>query len=162
MENTSALNPQIPIERYFEELSSIPRESGNEEAVSAYIVRFAQEHGLSYTQDTLWNVVIYKDASPDKQAAEPVILQAHMDMVCAKTAACPHDFRKDPIALHLEDGILTADRTTLGADEGFGAAYMLAVLEDGTLPHPPLECVFTVQEETGTIGAEQLDHSYEG
>lgn len=153
MENTSVLNPQIPIEEYFEELSRIPRESGNEEAVSAYIVRFAQERGLSYTQDTLWNDVIYKDASPDKQAVEPVILQAHMDMVCAKTAACPHDFRKDPIALHLEDGILTADGTTLGA------AYMLAVLEDDTLPHPPLECVFTVQEETGTIRAEQLDKS---
>lgn len=132
MENTSVLNPQIPIEKYFEELSRIPRESGNEEAVSSYIVRFAREHGLSYTQDALWNDVIYKDASPDKQAAEPVILQAHMDMVCAKTAACPHDFRKDLIALHLEDG---------------------------TLPHPPLECVFTVQEETGTIRAEQLDKS---
>ena len=159
MENTSVLNPQIPIEKYFEELSRIPRESGNEEAVSAYIVRFAQERGLSYTQDALWNDVIYKDASPDKQAAEPVILQAHMDMVCAKTAACSHDFQKDPIALHLEDGILTADGTTLGADDGFGAAYMLAVLEDDTLPHPPLECVFTVQEEMGTIGAEQLDES---
>lgn len=137
MENTSVLNPQIPIEKYFEELSRIPRESENEEAVSAYIVRFAQEQGLSYTQDALWNDVIYKDASPDKQAAEPVILQAHMDMVCAKTAACPHDFRKDPIALHLEDGILTADGTTLGADDGFGAAYMLAVLKDDTLPQPP-------------------------
>lgn len=159
MENTSVLNPQIPIEKYFEELSRIPRESGNEEAVSAYIVRFAQERGLSYTQDALWNDVIYKDASPDKQAAEPVILRVHMDMVCAKTAACSHDFQKDPIALHLEDGILTADGTTLGADDGFGAAYMLAVLEDDTLPHPPLECVFTVQEEMGTIGAEQLDES---
>ena len=159
MENTSVLNPQIPIEKYFEELSRIPRESGNEEAVSAYIVRFAQERGLSYTQDALWNDVIYKDASPDKQAAEPVILRVHMDMVCAKTAACSHDFQKDPIALHLEDGILTADGTTLGADDGFGAAYMLAVLEDDTLPHPPLECVFTVQEETGTIRAEQLDKS---
>ena len=159
MENTSVLNPQIPIEKYFEELSRIPRESGNEEAVSAYIVRFAQERGLSYTQDALWNDVIYKDASSDKQAAEPVILRVHMDMVCAKTAACSHDFQKDPIALHLEDGILTADGTTLGADDGFGAAYMLAVLEDDTLPHPPLECVFTVQEEMGTIGAEQLDES---
>ena len=65
-------------------------------------------------------------------------------------------------AQRLEDGILTADGTTFGADDGFGAAYMLEVLEDDTLPHPPLECVFTVQEETGTIGAKQLDRSYEG
>lgn len=159
MDYTYTLNPQIPIEKYFEEISQIPRESGNEKAISDYIVAFAKSHGLKYFRDEMWNVVVWKAASAGKEAAAPVMLQAHTDMVCAKIAESFHNFLKDPLTLKLQDNILRADGTTLGADDGFGVAYMLAVLADDTLSHPPLECVFTVQEETGTVGAKMLDKS---
>ena len=159
MDYTYTLNPQIPIEKYFEEISRIPRESGNEKAISDYIVAFAKSHELKYFRDEMWNVVVWKAASAGKEAAAPVMLQAHTDMVCAKIAESSHNFLKDPLTLKLQDNILRADGTTLGADDGFGVAYMLAVLADDTLSHPPLECVFTVQEETGTVGAKMLDKS---
>lgn len=157
MEYEATLDHSIPIEKYFEDISRIPRESGNEKAVSDYVVRFAEAHDLRWLRDDMWNVVVWKPASPGKEGAAPVILQAHMDMVCAKAAGCAHDFLHDPIALRLDNGLLSAEGTTLGADDGFGVAYMLAAMADDTLIHPPLECVFTVQEETGTVGAENLD-----
>ena len=157
MENI--LNWNIPIEKYFEQVARIPRESGHEEAISQYLLDFAEERGLwSYRDDSL-NVIIRKPASAGYEDAAPLMLEAHTDMVCAKTPDCVHDFRKDPIEFYVKDGIMRAKGTSLGADDGWGVAYMLAILEDDTLKHPMLECVFTTCEETNMGGAKALDVS---
>ena len=139
-------------QKYFEEISQIPRASCKEEKCADYLVEFAKEHGLKYKRDELHNVIIYKPASKGYEDHGAVILQGHSDMVCEKNADCDHNFDTDPIALYIEDGMLKAKGTTLGADNGVGCAYMLAVLAKD-IPHPALECVFTVQEEIGLIGA---------
>ncbi len=142
---------------WFNELAMIPRGSGNEKAASDFIVRFAQEHGLAYKQDHVWNVIVDKPASEGYENAEPLIMQAHLDVVCEKNKDVEHDFTKDPLDLYVdEEGWLHARGTTLGCDDGFGVAYMLAVLEDDDLPHPPLSCMFTVMEEIGLLGAREL------
>ncbi|MBR3357447.1 MAG: beta-Ala-His dipeptidase [Solobacterium sp.] len=141
---------------YFNEISKIPHGSRNEKAVSDYVCEFARKHGLPYKQDSVWNVTIDKPASPGYENSEPVILQAHMDMVCEKNNDVIHDFEKDPLDLYVEDGWLHARGTTLGADDGTGVAYMLAILEDDTLAHPSLECIFTTMEEIGLVGAGYL------
>ncbi len=138
---------------YFSELAKIPHGSLNEKAVSDYIVAFAQSHNLRYKQDELENVIIYKAASSGYEEAEPLMIQAHIDMVCEKNADYEHDFLTDPLVLYSENGFLKAQGTTLGADDGSGVAMMLAVLAAADLAHPPLECVFTSQEEIGLIGA---------
>lgn len=138
---------------YFNEIAKIPHGSRNEKAISDYVCAFAKEHGLPYKQDSVYNVVIDKPASPGYENSAPVILQAHMDMVCEKNNDVDHDFEKDPLDLYVEDGWLHARGTTLGADDGMGVAYMLAILEDDTLEHPPLECIFTTMEEIGLIGS---------
>lgn len=143
-------------ERYFEMICAIPHGSYHEKPLSDYLVQFAKERGLRYKQYPNWNVIIYKDAYPGYEDHEPVMLQAHIDMVCEKEPGYKHDFEKDPLSLYVEDEKLYAHGTTLGADDGVGVAYMLAFLEDDTIPHPPLECVFTVQEEVGLIGAKEL------
>ena len=148
----NVLNHDIPHQKYFEELSRIPRASYKEEACADYLVEFAKAHGLEYKRDELHNVIIYKPASAGYEDHGAVILQAHTDMVCEKNADCDHDFDTEPLDLYVEDGILRARGTTLGADDGMGCAYMLAMLEMD-LPSPALECVFTVQEEVGLIGA---------
>lgn len=154
------LNPEKPIQRYFEEISQIPRETEHEELISEYIMKFAEQRKLWYRRDELWNVLVKKPASPGYENAAPVILQAHMDMVCAKTGESTHDFRKDPVEFVLDGTRLTAKDTSLGADDGFGVAYILAVLDDDTLKHPLLECIFTTQEEHKTmVGAEHFDVS---
>lgn len=145
---------------YFYEISRIPHGSGNEKALSDWLVAFAKEHGLFYIQDELWNVVIYKEASPGYEAHGGVIIQAHMDMVCEKVQGCEHDFATDPLELYTEGDHLRARGTTLGADDGMGCAYMLAILADETLAHPYLECCFTTQEETGLVGAQALKPDY--
>ena len=142
---------------YFYEISKIPHGSKNEKALSDYLVQFARNHGFQYVQDHVNNVIIYKSASPGCKQSEPLILQAHMDMVCEKTKESSHDFTKNSLKLVVKDGILKAEGTTLGADNGTGVAYMLAILEDETLIHPPLECVFTTMEEIGLLGAMELD-----
>ena len=141
---------------YFYETTKIPHGSRNEKALSDYVVEFAKAHGLRYKQDHVYNVIIYKDASKGYEDAEPLILQAHLDMVCEKNKDSDHDFEKDPLKLIVKDGILKADGTTLGADDCTGVAYMLAILEDDTLPHPPLECIFTTMEEIGLLGSMEL------
>ena len=141
---------------YFNEISRIPRGSRNEKAISDYICDFAEKHGLKYKQDAIWNVMVDKPASKGYENSEPIILQAHIDMVNEKNDDVDHDFEKDPLQLYVEDGWLTANGTTLGADDGSGVAYMLAILEDDNIPHPPLECIFTVQEEIGLLGAAAL------
>ena len=144
---------------FFEDISAIPRGSSNEKAISDYLVAFAKERGLWYHQDALHNVIIKKPASAGAEDKPAVMLQGHLDMVCEKLAGVDHDFEKDGIDLIVKDGVLTANGTTLGGDNGAAVALMLAVLDDDTLAHPALECVFTTQEETGLTGAAGLDKS---
>ena len=144
-------------EYYFEEICKRPHGSYHEKPLSDYIADFAKERGLRYRQYDNYNVIIYKDASSGYEDHEPIMLQGHIDMVCEKEPGSDHDFEKDPIDIYVEDGKIKARGTTLGGDDGISAAYMLAILDDENLPHPPLECVFTVQEEVGCYGARDLD-----
>ncbi len=148
----NVLNHEKAHQKYFEEISRIPRASYKEEKIADYLVEFAKSLGLEYKRDEVHNVIIYKPASAGYEDHEPVILQAHTDMVCEKNADCDHNFDTDPLDLYIEDGILRARGTTLGADDGMGCAYMMAMLALD-LPHPALECAFTSQEEIGLIGA---------
>ena len=152
----SVTDTSIPINRFFEEIAAIPRGSGNEEGISRYLAGFAEKNKLKYVRDALNNVVIYKPGSAGREQEPPLMLQAHMDMVCEQVSGQEHDFLSDPIRLIREGNILRADGTTLGADDGVGVSWILAILEDDTLSHPPLECVFTANEETGMDGARGL------
>lgn len=145
--------------RFFEEISQIPRGTYNTKAVSDYCVNFAKERGLEVIQDEWNNVIMKKNGTAGYENSEPVILQGHLDMVCEKTADSGHDFMKDPIKLMVEDGYVTADGTTLGADNGIAVAMVLALLDSDTIPHPPIEAVFTVDEEVGMNGAMNIDLS---
>ncbi|MBQ1504816.1 MAG: beta-Ala-His dipeptidase [Oscillospiraceae bacterium] len=153
----SGLKPE-KLYSYFEAITAIPRGSYNEAGIADYLCDFAKAHGLRFVRDKVHNVVIFKDASAGVDA-QPVILQGHTDMVCEKLPEIEHDFLRDPIELIVEDGWIRANGTTLGADNGVAVAMMLAILDDETLAHPPLECVFTVCEETGLEGVLSLDPS---
>ena len=144
---------------FFEELCGIPHGSGNTAAASAWCENFAKERGLWCHRDALGSIIIKKPASAGYESHPPVILQAHLDMVCEKVEGCPIDFAKDGLDLAIDGEWLFARGTTLGADDGIGVAMALAVLEDTTLCHPPLEVLLTVDEETGMYGAEGLDGS---
>lgn len=143
----------------FEAISRIPRVSYNEKAISNFLVLFAKDRGLKVVQDQFLNVVIFKPATKGYEYAPTVMLQGHMDMVGEKNVDSQHNFDKDPIELIERDGFLYANGTTLGADDGVSIAYMLSILDSKTLAHPALECVITVQEEVGLIGAMELDCS---
>ena len=145
--------------RFFEELSRIPRESGHTDAVSAWVEDFARTRGLRCRRDELGNVVIWKDASPGYEGHPAVILQGHTDMVCVQAPGTDHDFEKDPLTLVLDGDWLRAENTTLGGDDGAAVAMMLALLDDDAIPHPPIEAVFTADEEIGLLGAAGLDCS---
>lgn len=142
---------------YFEQISKIPRGSGNEKQVSDYLVNFAKEHNLEYVQDDTLNVVIKKNASKGYENAPSIIIQGHMDMVCEKNGDKIHDFEKDPITLLIDGDYIKADNTTLGADNGIAVAYNLALLDDDNIEHPSIEAVFTSDEEVGMNGAYALD-----
>lgn len=142
---------------YFEELCKIPHGSGNTKAISDYCVQFAKDHNLRYVQDEYNDVIIYKDGTEGFENSAPVIIQGHLDMVCEKTLDSTHDFMKDPLDLKVENGYLYAQDTSLGGDDGIAIAYALAVLASDTIAHPPIEAVFTVDEETSMLGAEKLD-----
>ena len=144
---------------YFEELSNIPRGSGNEMACSNYVVEFAKAHGLRYRQDEFYNVVIWMDAAPGCENAPTCMMQAHMDIVCEKNPGVDFDFEKQGIKLIVDGDLIKADGTTLGGDDGFGCCIMLAFLENPTEKHPAIECVFTVEEELGLFGAIKMDKS---
>ena len=143
----------------FEEISKIPRGSGNRDTIAAYCADFAKKNSLRYVVDDAKNVIIYKDAAQGFENAAPVILQGHLDMVCQKTPECPIDFEKEGITLVREGDILHADGTTLGADNGIAVAMALSILERNDIPHPPIEAVFTADEEVGMLGAIALDTS---
>jgi len=143
--------------KHFDEIRKIPRCSKHEEKIREYIIGFAKKNNLSYKSDKPGNVVISKPASKDMENKPAVILQGHMDMVCEKNSDLKFDFSKDPIQLKLKGDLLTADGTTLGADNGIGLAISLAILEDKNLKHGPLEGLYTVDEETGLTGAFALE-----
>jgi dipeptidase D len=156
--NTILDHSKLP-QKYFETLSAIPRNSGNEQKISSFICAKADLLGLEYFRDDLYNVVVKKPATKGYESSPAVMLQAHMDMVCVKDPGSKHDFTKDPIILNVEDhDRLNAVGTSLGADDLYGVSYMLAIMEED-FPHPPLEFVFTTQEENGCWGAKALDCS---
>ena len=144
----------LPHRRFFYEIAQYPHGSANEKPLSDYLVAFAKQRNLEYMQDELYNVIIRKPAAAGYEDAPVLAIHAHMDMVCEKNKDTVHDFEKDPIRFVVsDDGILRADGTTLGADNGTGVAYMLSVLDADDLAHPELECIFTTQEEIGMFGA---------
>jgi len=142
---------------YFEELTKIPRGSGNEKAVSDFLRHFAEERGLEVIQEENMNIIIKKPGTRGYEGSSPVILQGHMDMVNEKNNDTVHDFMKDPLKLKLVGDDLYATGTTLGADNGIAIAFALSILDSDTAIHPPLEVLFTVEEETGLIGAQAVD-----
>ena len=139
--------------QYFEEISNIPRGSGNEKGISDYLLNFGKELGLESIQDEALNVIIKKPGTPGYENAPTVIIQGHMDMVCEKNNGVEHDFEKDPLKLRIVDDYIYATDTTLGADNGIAVAYAMAILASNDIPHPPLEVLFTTDEETGMSGA---------
>ena len=144
---------------HFFAICRIPHNSHEEKNLSDAIWAWAKAKGLAVWQDERNNLLLRRKASPDARHKPGLIMQAHMDMVCEKNNDSDHDFSKDSIELIEEDGFLHANKTTLGADDGVGVCYMLALLDDESLKHPALECVFTVQEEVGLNGAMGLDKS---
>ena len=144
--------------KFFYEISNIPRKSGNEEKISAYIQKFALERELKYVKDDYNNVIIFKGAQ-NSNCKENIILQSHLDMVCEKEINSTHNFEKDGLNVYIDGDYLKAKGTTLGADNGIGVAIMLAILDSKEISHPPIEAVFTVEEETTMLGAQKIDTS---
>lgn len=134
---------------YFEEISRIPRNSHCEEQISDYLVKFAADRGWSVKRDAALNTVIDVPASPGYEDRPKLILQGHTDMICVKDPGVEHDFTKDPIPLAYDDEWIYAKGTTLGADDGKALALILALLDDESLRHPPLQALFTSCEEVG-------------
>lgn len=145
--------------QYFEEICKIPHGSYHCKAISDFCVQFAKERGLFVVQDEYYNVVIKKKASPSCVGKTPLILQGHLDMVCQKEEGCTIDFQKDGLKLQIDGDYILAEGTTLGGDDGIAVAYCLAILDDDSIEHPPLEIVFTTEEEVGMEGASGLDTS---
>ena len=150
------LEPKL-VWKHFDEIRKIPRCSKHEEKIREYIIDFAKKQNLRFKTDKVGNIVIFKPASSGMQNKPIVVLQGHMDMVCEKNSDVVFDFSKDPIKLKLKGDFLTADGTTLGADNGIGLAMSLAILEDNSLNLGEIEALFTVDEETGLTGAFALD-----
>ena len=144
---------------YFEDLTQIPRGSGNEAGAAEYCMEFAKKRGLSASRDEFNNVVIVKEASAGYEDAPTVIIQGHLDMVCEKEADCTIDFAKDPLDVAVDGDFVYAKGTTLGGDDGIAIAMGLALLADPTVPHPPVELVCTTEEEIGLLGADAMDMS---
>jgi len=158
MRKLSGLEPQA-VFRYFEDICAIPHGSYNTQAISDYLVDFARKNELRYIQDALGNVILFGDATPGYETREPVILQGHMDMVCEKDADSPIDMEKEGLDITHDGAYVFAKGTTLGGDNGIAVAYALALLADKTIPHPALEVIITVDEETGMEGAAGIDLS---
>lgn len=144
---------------YFEQICSIPHGSKNTKQISDFCVSFAKEHNLKYSQDDSNNIIIWKDGTTGYENSPSVIIQGHLDMVCEKEHDCDIDFEKDGLTLIVDGDDIHADRTTLGGDDGIAIAFALAILDSTDIPHPPIEAVFTVDEEIGMLGAASLDCS---
>lgn len=144
---------------YFEEICGIPHPSYKEKRISDYLVSFAQEHGLEYYQDNLYNVVMIAPATAGYEGEEPIILQGHMDMVCEKEPGYEINFEEEGLTLLIDGDYVTAQGTTLGGDDGIAVAYALAILDSPEIEHPRLEVIITVSEEVGMEGASGIDLS---
>ena len=155
MSDLRKLTP-APIWKYFEEICTIPRLSKNEEKIRQYLVEFAKKNNLEYKQDNAGNILILKPAFPGMENRKTVVLQSHMDMVGEKNADYPHNWSTDPIIPVVNDAWVSAKGTTLGADDGIGVAAQMAILTNKTLRAGKIECLFTVDEETGMTGAINL------
>ena len=153
------LNPEN-VWKHFGEIARIPRGSKNEAAAAAHVLQTAARLGLKASQDKAGNVVVRKPASPGREGRRSLCLQSHLDMVCVKEPGKQHDFLKDAIEIVLSGDYLTANGTTLGADNGIGVALALAALEDKSLEHGPIECLFTIDEESGMTGAMNLQPDF--
>ncbi len=153
---TSRIEPVLEL---FRQLSAIPRCSRNEAEAAAWSEKWAAQNGFSYKADAIGNRVIYVPASPGYEHCLPVVIQGHYDMVCEKTTESTHDFTQDPLKLIWDGEWLKADGTSLGADNGIALALAMALAQDSKIEHPPLELLFTVDEETGLTGAKELDAS---
>ena len=143
--------------QHFYQITQTPRPSGEEAALREHIIALADQHDCSWRTDAGGNLVVYVPGSEGREEDPAVIIQNHLDMVTVKTDDKQHDFSLDPLQLRVDDGWLSADRTTLGADNGLGCAAAMALLTDEALQHPPLQLLFTVEEETGLFGASRLD-----
>ena len=153
--NKSELKPAVVFEQ-FAKINEIPRPSKREEKMIEYLKSWGERHGLETKVDETGNVLIKKPATPGMENRKTVILQSHMDMVCDKLVDVEFDFDRDPIRTYVDGEWLTAEGTTLGADDGIGCAIELAILESSDIEHGPIECVFTRDEETGLSGAEGM------
>ena len=156
---TQDLEPK-QVWHHFHAVSQIPRCSGNEQAVGDYIIQLAERHGLPYQRDGIGNIVVSCPGTHGLEGRPTLILQGHTDMVCEKNSDTQHDFLQDPITLVKEEEWMTADGTTLGADNAIGFCCALALMDDPTIPHPPMELLFTVDEETGLTGATGLSSDF--
>jgi len=145
---------------YFSEILKIPRPSKKEEKIAEYILNFGKQLGLETLKDKVGNVLIRKPATKGKEKVKSVVLQSHLDIVCEKNAETIFDFEKDPIETYIDKGWIKAKGTTLGADDGIGVATQLAILEANDIPHGPLECLFTIDEESGMSGAFGLEKDF--
>ena len=153
------LEPKAVFE-YFEEISNIPRGSGNEKEISDYLLNFGKRLGLESIQDEALNIIIKKPGTNGYENAPTVIIQGHMDMVCEKNNGIEHDFEKDPLKLRIVDDYIYATDTTLGADNGIAVAYAMAILASDDIPHPPIEVLITTDEETGMSGAMAINKEH--
>ena len=142
--------------KHFEQILKIPHGSGSEKAFGEHVLAHAKNLNLSASKDKVGNIIVRKPASRGKETSAGVVLQGHLDMVNEKNSSSAHDFAKDPITAEVKDGWMHARGTTLGADNGIGIAAALAVMEDTSLVHGPLEFLFTVEEETGLTGARDI------
>lgn len=159
MNRISELEPKL-VWKYFEEICKVPRPSKKEEQIIEYLVEFAKKNNLNYKVDGIGNVLISKGATKGYEHLETVVLQSHMDMVCEANKDKKHDFEKDPIEPIIDGNWVKANGTTLGADDGIGVAAQMAILVDETIEHGPVECLFTVDEETGLTGAFALEPDF--
>ncbi len=156
MLNFNELKPEKVFE-YFDAISKIPRGSGNMEKISDFCLDFAKKHSLKAIKDDACNVIIYKDGTEGYENSPAVILQGHLDMVCQREEDYEIDFEKDSLDLYVDGDYIKARGTTLGADNGIAVAMIMSILADNTISHPPIEAVFTTDEEVGMLGALELD-----
>jgi dipeptidase D len=145
---------------FFDQITKIPRPSKKEEKIGKFLVDFAEQRQLSVKKDAVGNILIAKPATAGYENAKKIILQAHQDMVCEKNSNVQHDFDTEPIDTYIDGDFVKARGTTLGADNGIGIAMALAVLDSADLQHPAIECLFTVDEETGLTGAFALGNDF--
>lgn len=159
MKRLTKLSPQ-PLWNYFEEICQVPRPSKKEEKITRFLLDFAQKHHLKAIQDEIGNVLICKPATQGRESDQVVVLQSHVDMVCEKNSETQHNFETDAIKPFVDDRWVRAEGTTLGSDDGIGVAAQMAILTATDLSHGPIECLFTVDEESGLTGAFALQPGF--